>query len=148
MDWIASRAHARGMLVAAAEDYESVFAHGAIQSHWALYENVDIIMPYGYDREVRDLERFYAWIAKQGKKVVPVLGYHVRKGDHWYSQTGSRSGGRPFIEGAVPYALDSLVLYYIEPDQGSAWDGRGGSGSYLDRLDSYLHRYRYLPPGR
>ena len=165
MDWICSQAHdpAHYMQVAVSEDYTTVFnGNGTyLDNNWTFYQNVDIIMPYGYSNTITPsmLESFYNYFKSKGViKIVPILGYNTLAGG-FTSQKGSRSyGDLGFIESAKKYvdADLNILFYYIEPSKSnritridSNWlkewnDSDGGLRIYLDQITTYLRDQNYM----
>ncbi len=154
MDSICLKAHRRSMQVAVAEDYTTVFNNNStyLDTNWTFYQNVDIIMPYGYDQTPSELGNFYKYLQTKGKKVVPCLGYNVHKNGNIWSQKGQRSGDSAFIDTAQKYADDSIVFYYVEPELDFAipgnwaaeWDSTGGLNQYLYSITLYLQGQNYM----
>lgn len=146
MNWICNLAHSHNMLVAVSEDCATVFntpsnpTNCRMNNRWSFFQNVDIIMPYGYDRTLNELYQYYYWILSKGKKIVPWLGFHVFKKtrdwhpSNWYYQKGSNSGDPGYIELAQYFSWFGIVFYYWE----------GDVGLYLSQLNNYLHLYNYL----
>lgn len=146
MEQIDSVAAAHQKYVVVCEDCSTVYESGEMDSNWVSFyqNNVDIIMPYGYDRNLAQLTSFYNYIQSKNKLLVPLLGYNVLKGSARYNQLGNRgnvdSGEQGFIETAHQYAWQNYVFYYYEDNSNPSQMDL----SFLNSLSDYLVTNNYL----
>jgi hypothetical protein len=127
------------MKVAVSENYIAFNNNGinTMNQRWTFYEWVDLIMPYGYNCSLSQLEIFYSWITTiRVKQIVPFLGYHVWVNGSLYNQLG----GVGYIQQALDYTtsqynLNQFIFYYVE---GNSPGSINGMDPYFTELTNYL----------
>jgi len=133
---IGLKAKEQGLLLAVSEDCKTIFSHPNyyISQNWELYDYVQIIMPYGYDRTISQLDSFYSWIKAHSKTQVPFLGFHCLKDGYYRYQT------KEFIDNAKKYS--QTLFYFLEGDGNTP--PNDNFLPYLNQLTNYLQTNGYI----